>query len=1161
MIQFEKLRLSGFKSFVDRTEIEIGPGLTGVVGPNGCGKSNLVEALRWSMGESSTKKMRGGSGSMDDVIFNGTQNRPARNVAEVSVLLSNADESAPAPYTTTPEIEVVRRIERDKGSAYRINGKACRARDVQLLYADILSGANSPFLISQGKITDIINAKPLNRRAILEEAAGISGLHARRHEAELRLRGADNNLKRLEDILGSMESRYQSLKKQVRQAARYRNLSEEIRRLEILIHCVEYLRARETLQDVEKHFAAKESTVAEYLTSVTQLTKTQNTQAADLPELRQAEAEAAAALQKHTLTLQRIEDEENRLNEQITEIESQREQLVTDRKDVSQNLEESSYALENINKEEKRLLEEQENAGRRTEELETAVAHTKNEAEKLEAAYQALSNSAAADQANMQSLERQIFADEQRLESIQKRILYLEEDLTEKKEDNKDLAEVETLRKEYAALEKDVEKATKERKAAEDAYETAREKADTLTQSRRDAEDKAQSVEREIRALQSVLETYESSDFKPVLDDIKAKDGFETALACALSDSLMASLNKNAPTYWHGAAAKASDSVPALPDDVPALATFIAAPPELETALNLIGVVDDEDAGNVAFDQLSIGQSLVSKDGYYWRWDGLHRKQTASDKASQQLKQKNKLSALEKELPSVTKTLEKAQASEQEAQDALSAAKTQMNDAIVALSDKEQALKTLSQTLQNKIEAQTETQTEIAKLEEALSLAKENADELKGKIKETAAEKDKYDQANIAAQNEKLAAAKAALREAREAYQKAAQDNEIFKQEQSRKTARIRAIGDERVNLNNKTIRGKSRLTEMTEREQQLTEKLDALKNRPKNLQNNTEELLSMIKVAEERKSEISDKLQTAETELAETTRALKEAEQNLSSAKESRAHAMATIEERRKQLHTVIERIQEQFEIDDPNELFSKAEMDIENPPALDGLKQQKDKAVRDRDMIGPVNLRAEQEIEELESELGDTLKEKNDLNEAIAELRQAIDKLNSEAKERLEKAFNIVNEHFRSIFTRLFNGGRAHLSLVESDDPMMAGLEIYAQPPGKALQSLSLLSGGEQTMTAVALIFAMFLTNPSPICVMDEVDAPLDDANVDRFCDLLEEFAERGETRFLVITHHRLTMARMDRLYGVTMAERGVSQLVSVDLNQQLDFLEAAE
>ncbi|HTK84769.1 MAG TPA: chromosome segregation protein SMC, partial [Patescibacteria group bacterium] len=462
--------------------------------------------------------------------------------------------------------------------------------------------------------------------------------------------------------------------------------------------------------------------------------------------------------------------------------------------------------------------------------------------------------------------------------------------------------------------------------------------------------------------------------------------------------------------------------------------------------------------------------------------------------------------------------------------------------------------------LDKTVRAQAARQAELAKLEEALSLAETDLVALDEALETNARTLESYGDAMLAEQQAKTDDTRAALNDARDVLHDALRDFEISKQEQSRREARLQAIGDERVNLNNRCIRARERIVELDERGTKLDERIEDLKNRPAAIKKESEALLSQITEQEKARGEVSDKLAACEAELAETTKALRQAEAALAEVREARASAQATMDERRRALEEIGNYIREQFGMS-PEELAAQAALSEEGMLDLDTLKAQKDKAVRDRDLIGPVNLRAEQEALELEQQLAGILAERNDLTEAINELRNGINTLNKEARERLNQAFNAVNEHFRDLFGRLFQGGKAHLALIESDDPLEAGLEIFAQPPGKVLQSLSLLSGGEQALTAVALIFAIFLTNPAPICVMDEVDAPLDDANVDRFCDLLDEFAERGETRFLLITHHRLTMARMDRLYGVTMAEKGVSQLVSVDLNQRFEFLEAAE
>ena len=413
MLQFEKLRLSGFKSFVDKTELEIADGLTGIVGPNGCGKSNLTEALRWVMGETSAKRMRGGGG-MEDVIFNGTDSRPARNFAEVSLLLNNADHSAPAAYNAEEDIEIVRKIEKDKGSLYKVNGKTTRARDVQMLFADTVTGANSPALVSQGRVTQMINSKPQDRRMVLEESAGVSGLYVRRHEAELRLRAADANLQRLEDLVGSMEGRLGSLKKQARQAVRYKELSTKIRELETSIAYLEWRNLVNKIEKAKTKFGEAESIVADRMATVTQLTKTQNVQAEELPALRQKEAESSAALQAHKLTLQRIEDQEKAIEEQLSETKAQLDRLVQDRDHEKNALEENTGTLERLKKEEERLRYNQDNEADILAEKTSIKDKLEAQVTELESEHEKYTVELAETRAGRQTIERQINTDTQR---------------------------------------------------------------------------------------------------------------------------------------------------------------------------------------------------------------------------------------------------------------------------------------------------------------------------------------------------------------------------------------------------------------------------------------------------------------------------------------------------------------------------------------------------------------------------------------------------------------------------------------------------------------------------------------------------------------------------------------------------------------------------
>ncbi|MCB1552093.1 MAG: chromosome segregation protein SMC, partial [Alphaproteobacteria bacterium] len=513
--------------------------------------------------------------------------------------------------------------------------------------------------------------------------------------------------------------------------------------------------------------------------------------------------------------------------------------------------------------------------------------------------------------------------------------------------------------------------------------------------------------------------------------------------------------------------------------------------------------------------------------------------------------------------------LPNAQSAFNSAEDKLRATQADVQSCRQTVQNLEQDVRNIDRSLANKrtelqraIEKRAHTESEIAKLEEGLNITGEDVERLEAAVFTHQTSMQSFDDESLARQNLEVEQRKLALAAAQGALSEASAALEVFQQGIRRREARLRAIADERVSLNNRAIRAKDRLKNLDEREEILKTKLEEVLSRPDEITAQRLALLDTLKTMENAKNASSDALALAEKELAETSRSLKESEALLMEVRESRAKAQATMEAASGSIEIIRQSIEDQFSMN-PDELWQSSEMDLEklNSEPIDKLRGKRDRLIRERDGMGPVNLRADVESQEVEQQLAKLCQERSDLAQAIEELRGGIHKLNKEARERLQQAFNTVNGHFQTLFTRLFGGGSAHLAFVDSDDPLEASLEIFASPPGKSLQSLSLLSGGEKTLASTALIFAMFLTNPAPICVLDEIDAPLDDANVDRVCTMLEEIVQQCSTRFVIITHHRLTMARMDRLYGVTMSERGVSQLVSVDLQGKLDFLEAAE
>ncbi len=1157
MIQFSKLRLSGFKSFVDKTELEIGPGLNGIVGPNGCGKSNLVEALRWVMGENSAKRMRGSG--MEDVIFSGTGKRSARNFAEVSLLLDNNTRQAPDVYNTSNEIEVTRKIERDKGSGYKINGKNARARDVQMLFADTVTGANSPSLVSQGHVTRMINAKPQDRRLILEESAGIAGLYARRHEAELRLKSADTNLLRVEDIVLSMEGRLGSLKRQARQASKYKNISAQIRQLELVTTYLEWRILVDKQKEIKDNFAKAESMVAQKLVTVTQLTKTQNTQIEELPPLRKKEAEISARLQKNKLDLQRLEEEAARYKNDLIDTKTQNHQTQIDLQHEEQLLEESTGLLERAEIEHCELLEEQENARQSHNEKLKIKDELKIKVIKLEERYTALKENAAESRAREQSLEKQIERNNNRMNILlgrkdnaieAKAALVIDANSQQMINDLED--KTLSLESELQELNGRTDKSRLDITKAEEQMEVTRLALSTAQKTHTE-------FNSEISMLEQFFQNDDDEDFAPILDLITTKAGFEKPLSRAIGAALMASLDDGASTNWRIFNNKME--IEELPNGAEPLLPNIDAPKELSLALSQIGFVRDKESGEKLAHLLKSGQSLVSSDGFYWRWDGYHVQSHATDSHFVHLQQKNKLMELMSSREEINEALELAQDDLDKDISDHSAAKQHYDELLSNIKEREAKLKELRPALQKIKEKNLRTESEHRRYDDQIRSINEDI-----AAQQEVLDKDKISlEALIQSQSEGehsdelIIGVKIELDNIKEQYQDSVRAFDMLEQAQSTRSARLQAIADERVSLKNRSVRAKERLVKLNERAKTLSEKLSDLENNPVNAKTGHEDILALISDLEKQRADASDALVGCENEVAATSKALKEAENILGNEREARAHANATLSAVNEQLCAMEAQIEDELEMR-PSDLINHAAMDLANYQASDlpKLKQDKDKLNRERDNIGSVNLCAEGEANELEAELTTLLNERGDLTQAIDELRGAIAKINKEARERLNIAFDHVNAHFQRLFVRLFDGGKAYLKLIESDDPINAGLEIFAQPPGKAVQSMSLMSGGEQTLTSIALIFAMFLTNPSPICVLDEIDAPLDDANVDRVCNLLDEIAERGETRFLVITHHRLSMARMDRLYGVTMSEKGISQLVSVDLQQSFGFID---
>ena len=874
MIKFKNLKVKGFKSFVEPTEIIIENGLTGIVGPNGCGKSNLVEAFRFVMGELSPKQMRGSE--LDDVIFNGTDERPAWDIAEVTIDLDNSERKAPSLFNESDEIEVTRRIWRGEGSEYRVNGKEVRLKDVQLLFADASTGARSTSMVSQGRVGAIIAAKPEQRRSLLEEAAGITGLHSRRHEAELRLNSTEKNLERVKDILKTQDEQLEILKKQSKQAERYKNIQKDITRARAVVFYQKWQVEKEKLNEASLKFESQNNLVIEQTQFVAskniKYEKVQQT----LPDLRLEENKIASELQRNTINLNNQQKEIERANDAVDEIQIRIEQLKNDKNREQFLFEDAKENLSRV-KDEKSLLEKQQGD------------------------------------------------------------LFIEEN-----PDN----------------------------------------------------------------LETILS---SKNNNPIIDYLDFEDGYEKALASIFADELMASINEEQSSYWRSLE---FNNVPKFPENIIPLADLIKAPENLKKKLSYIGLVKKKDNILELQKKLYDGQILVSELGEVWRWDGFisKGKQSSSTKAILDQLKNRRLKQLSKE--------------EKQWQDIMSTAQTRIN--------------------------------------------------------------------------------------------------------------------------------------ELEKRENSHNADLKKMLSMPENISSEKTRLQNLISENKNTYNKIAERLRESEKEANEVNKKLKLEEVKLNDLREEKIRIEGVIETIKETTNQLKSQVRERLSIN-IDDLYNLAEI---NPkkllPSLVDLEKKLERLISEQERLGGVNLLAEKESSELEEKVSSIKKDQSDLLAAIAKLREAIETLNTEGRQRLLASYGVVNENFQKLFNQLFGGGKAYLKFTDESDPLQAGLEIYASPPGKKLQNLTLMSGGEQALTALSLLFAVFISNPAPICVLDEVDAPLDDTNVDRFCSLVEEIAKSSMTKFLVITHHRMTMARVNRLFGVTMPEKGVSQLVSVDLEKAVQIRE---
>jgi chromosome segregation protein len=1124
-VQIKRLRLSGFKSFVDPADLRIEPGLTGIVGPNGCGKSNLLEALRWTMGESSAKSLRGAG--MEDVIFAGTARRPARDFAEVAMLIEGAE----------GETEVVRRIERGAGSAYRINGRDVRAKDVALLFADAATGAHSPALVSQGRIGAVINAKPAERRAMLEEAAGIAGLHVRRRDAEQRLRATEANLTRLGEIMAEQEARVGALKRQARQAERYRALSDQIRTAEARLI---FTRWQDAAAAADAARAEAEGADARVAAAAEAQRAAAAHQTAATEALAVARATALAARDRASELghqLSGLRQESDSVTRRLAEAQEAQGRLAADRAREGELAEDAAVALARLTAEAKEIDARLAEAAKRVPEADAALAEAERAARDAEVALaQAMAAQAA------EAAEARVAA--AALQAARARAQRAEADGARLAAEARALADAGPIDAERARAAAERAQALAHAEQARAALSEAEGAERTARASRDHAQAERSRAHAELTALDSesaaLAKATRPSGKARVLDELRPAAGYERALAAALGDDLEAGLDREAERHWAGAAPLPSDPPPP-PGAVP-LADQVAAPAALARRLAQVFVVA-ADGGQ----PLAVGQRLVTLGGQLRRWDGFVAR-SGGAAAAERLERLGRLRALEAVRPAAVRAVEGAEAELAridaavaearqrgiEARRLIDAAEARARDAARAEDRASAALERLEAQRRDLAARQARVASEAG--EAAADLARAEA-------AHAALPDGRAAQAQVGALQQAAEAARARVAEARSA-----------------RLALDRALENDRGLRGRADAEAKSwrqragdaarRIADMAKRAETLAEEIAVLAAKPAGIEARLVALAAEHEAARAVADAAMAEERAAEGRLRETERLAAAAAEVLASARETRAAAAARAENQALRRVEMARLAGERFECPPPL-LPERAGFRADEVRGATEESARHDRLIAERERLGAVNLVAETELAEIEAALGTSEGERDELVQAVNRLRGSIGTLNREGRQRLLAAFEAVNGHFQRLFTTLFNGGQAHLALVDSDDPLEAGLEIMAQPPGKKLQSLTLLSGGEQALTAVALIFGLFLTNPAPICVLDEVDAPLDDANIERFCDLLEVMTRETATRYLIVTHNAVTMSRMHRLFGVTMVEQGVSRLVSVDLS----------
>ncbi len=1167
-MKFKHVEIHGFKSFAEKYELFFHEGLTGIVGPNGCGKSNIVEAIRWVMGESSARKMRGTE--MDDVIFNGTQGRARRNYAQVTLVLDNHDFSAPEKFNAEEELVITRRIERGSGSSYQINGGEVRARDVQLLFADLSAGASSAGQVSQGRVAEIINQRPQERRQLLEEAAGIRGLRVRRHEAELKLKQTRENLVRIDDIVDMLNQQNDALLIAACKAKEYRLLSSTINELQGKRLYAEYMSAKLLQQRQQAQLEKAKIVLDKEQGKLTALKIQLETQDQKIKQLQEALLIKQASGKRYEIELENFDQlaqirqqEFKKLQARLDEIVLENRELITRQDRVTQ---QHTYFTTEI----KKLGQDFEKPEENLQILRSAQQNLQQQHQQAQTQINTLTHKRAECQAMHQALEKEQLQLEVRLKKTQENHAARHQQVMLLRDDTgialKKNALEEQLNRYKAQLVQ--EKTTlnlidnQQLVAVEAKLLQGRGQLELVQQNIKEQlvpmQEKMTHLSAKIETLSSLLSQQEMN-FTPMVDKIQVAEGFETALGAALGDDLQAALDPEASIFWQ--LSSLAHGSP-LPEGVRHLGEFVKAPSVLKLRLSQIGIVFDVSKVEDFVRELKLGQRLVSKQGELWRWDGFTVRAEAASAAGQRLEQRNLLESLVEERGLLEEKLLVTQRMlEAENQDAVDAVAnyetdlhnlrqksrqvhTQYNQSQNSIHQTEQEYARFLQNEEQKTEQCQRLTVELQNFGDEVSELEEAREILQNRLAE-ASVKDNF--------SEEIQNISVLIQQIDEKLRAKNTEIEQLKTAEKMRDERLRSLKASLLEWQAHKDSVALQLQRLTDEIGQVKESLKEKNMTPEVENDKRQQILDLITSTGTEIVQINEKIKQLYDQIMVGKSDIAVVEGNIRKVQESEIRTDEGQRINNERLQDIIVRIEEEFSVV-PERLPDRVGFCHEEKlPSLEQLSNMLKIEQHQRDLMGEVNLRAESEQIESAQRLEEVTVQSEDLKVAITELERGIRHLNQEAEKYIIIALEAVNNHFSELFVRLFGGGKAMIKLDTPKDPLNSGLEIFASPPGKKLYHLSLLSGGEQALTALSLIFAVFMVKPLPICILDEVDAPLDDDNVRRLCDLLEELAKRAQTRFLMITHHRMSMSRCQYLYGVTMAEKGISRMVTVDMAEQ--------